>query len=325
MTRSPELGRSAVDLPPAIEPYGVAFRPATPDDLAACAAVWRESINDYLAPRNIGLIPDELGPITRLYRHLQSTDPPRFVVATREELDGPMRERIVGFASAVERERLWFLSMLFVQPGEQGRGLGKALLDQVMPPVEQDRVLATATDSMQPISNALYASLGLVPRMPLLSIVGRPERPDALESLPAGITVRPMEPSDAAEVDAIDAKVLGVRHRVDHDYIGAEGRQGFVFRSSGGDALGYGYTSAVGRVGPAAVLEQRLLWPVVSHLLTAVEPRGASAVWAPGAAGPLVRGMLRAGLRLEDYPILVCWSEPFTDFSRYVPISPGLL
>jgi hypothetical protein len=177
---------------------------------------------------------------------------------------------------------------------------------------------------MQPISNALYASLGVVPRMPLLSIVGRPERPEALARLPDGILAEPILPPDAGNVDAIDIEILDFRHREDHEYMGREGRQGFLYRSTS-KVLGYGYTSAVGRIGPIAVRDEALLWPVVSHLLTAVEPRGASAVWAPGAAGRTVQGLLQAGLRLEDYPILVCWSEPFADFSRYVPLSPGLL
>jgi GNAT superfamily N-acetyltransferase len=288
--------------------------------------VWRDSINDYLAPRNVRLIPDEPGPITRLYRHLQSTDPARFVVATRPVSDGSAGERIVGFASAVERGRLWFLSMLFVRPGEQGRGLGRALLDRVLPESREDRILATATDSMQPISNALYASYGIVPRMPLLGLVGRPERPRALAPLPDGIAATALAEREQASItERLDAQILGFRHPQDHAYLAAEGRQGFVYRSDGGEIVGYGYASMVGRVGPIAVVDEALLWPVAGHLLTAVEPRGASAIWAPGAAGRLVTGLLRAGMRLEDYPILACWSEPFADFSRYVPISPGLL
>jgi hypothetical protein len=35
--------------------------------------------------------------------------------------------------------------------------------------------------------------------------------------------------------------------------------------------------------------------------------------------------LLRAGLRLEGFPVLLCWTRPFADFSRYLPISPGLL
>jgi hypothetical protein len=38
-----------------------------------------------------------------------------------------------------------------------------------------------------------------------------------------------------------------------------------------------------------------------------------------------VRTVLDAGLRLEGFPILLCWSAPFGDFARYIPISPGLL
>ena len=63
----------------------------------------------------------------------------------------------------------------------------------------------------------------------------------------------------------------------------------------------------------------------MSHLLRAVEPRGAQALWLPGAAGPVIELLLRAGLRFEDFPILLGWNRPFADFSRYLPISPGLL
>jgi hypothetical protein len=34
---------------------------------------------------------------------------------------------------------------------------------------------------------------------------------------------------------------------------------------------------------------------------------------------------LEAGLRIEDFPLLLCWSEPLVDVSRYIPFSPGLL
>jgi hypothetical protein len=39
----------------------------------------------------------------------------------------------------------------------------------------------------------------------------------------------------------------------------------------------------------------------------------------------MVSALLRAGLWIDGFPVLLCWSRPFADFSRYVPISPGLL
>jgi hypothetical protein len=98
----------------------------------------------------------------------------------------------------------------------------------------------------------------------------------------------------------------------------------FGYRAADGSLAGYGYTSPVGRIGPVAARDPELLAPIVAHLLTAVEPRGASAIWLPGGAGGAIRTTLEAGLRFEDFPLLLCWSRPFADFGRYIPISPGL-
>ena len=56
-----------------------------------------------------------------------------------------------------------------------------------------------------------------------------------------------------------------------------------------------------------------------------MEPRGALALWVPGDAGETFEMLLRCGLRIDGFPLLVGWSRPFADFSRYVPVSPGLL
>jgi GNAT superfamily N-acetyltransferase len=311
-------------------PAGVTFRPARPDEIAGCGAIWRESINDYLGRLAQPLIPNELGPIARLHGHLHATDPDRFWVAVRGHDAPPF-----AFGAATRRDDVWFLSMLFVRPGEQGAGVGRALLEHVLP--HDGAARGTATDSVQPISNALYASLGIVPRMPMLSVVGRvgPDRPDAMPPLPSGVTPvafeRVVEAPGAGHreladtIDALDREVAGFSHPQDHRWLRIEGRRGFLYRGPDGAPVGYGYASEAGRVGPVAVRDAPLLAPVVGHLLGAVRPRDASIVWVPGAAGPAIEGLLRAGFRLEGFPVLLCWDRPFADFARYLPISPGLL
>jgi GNAT superfamily N-acetyltransferase len=313
-------------------PAGVRLRRAEPADLPACARIWREGINDYLGRLNQREIPNDLAAISRLHAHLLATDPKTFLVAVRSgtvqgNRDG---ERIVAFGAATRRDGVWFLSMLFVLPGEQGGGVGRALLEQIMPP-DGDPVLATCTDSQQPISNALYAAYGMVSRMPLLSFVGRPARRDAFGALPAGVTAAPFEDLAggahrelAGAVDALDREVAGFAHPEDHRFLRLEGRRGFLFRA-GERVLGYGYAAETGRVGPIAVRDEALLAPVLGHVLTAIEPRGASAMWVPGLADRAVVPLLRAGFRLDQFPVLLCWTRPFADFRRYVPISPGLL
>lgn len=310
------------------------YRPARVEELADCAEIWRVSINDYIGRIGQSDVPPEVGPLLRLYGHLQATDPDRFVVA----LDG---ERVVAFASALMREHVWFLSMCFVLPELQGTGVGRALLDATAPPaVGPDGVpivRATATDSAQPISNALYGSLGIVPRVPLLNLIGNPTRPEAFGDLPSGITPVSFEelagggaaPGDghralAAAVDTLDRALLGVAHPIDHRFLRQEGRRGFLYHGPDGTPVGYGYVSEAGRVGPIAALDETLLAPILGHLTRTVQARGAYALWLPGTADRVVVASLQAGFRLDQFPILLCWDRPFADLARYLPISPGL-
>ena len=312
------------------------YRPAAPDDLPAASRVWSAALSDYLGRLNQPTFEPDLTPIHRLLDHLLATDPGRFWVATRPGPDhrpapgdvGAGGERIVGFGSATVRGDTWFLGMLFVDPGEQAAGIGRALLERVRADVD-GLALGTATDSAQPISNALYARLGIVPRLPVLHLAGRVERPRALPGLPSGVEVVPFDAvgMDAAleAVDSIDMQLLGYVRRADHAWLGRDGRIGLLFRDDRGETTGYGYTTRVGRIGPVAALRSEDLAPLLGHLLGVVPPAGAQSLWVPGAAGATVATLLQAGFRLEPFPALLCWTRPFAPFDRYLPISLALI
>lgn len=328
---------------------GLVYRPALVEDLPACTRVWRAALAHYLGRLNSddGL-PFDLEPLRRLLAHLLATDPERFWVAAHPAPaagddraapgdGGAGGDRVVGFGSANVRGGTWFLAMLFVDPAEQAHGIGRELLARTMTDTD-GLALGTATDSAQPISNALYARLGIVPRMPCLHLVGRPDHADGLPGLPAGTAAIPFEQvagdggadapghHDLAEaVGSIDRAVLAYERPADHAWMRRDGRRGWLYRDAGGSPVGYGYLAPVGRIGPVAAVAPGLLAPMVAHLLGAHEPAGASSLWVPGDAGEVVSMLLRTGFRLEPFPALFCWSAPIADFGRYLPITLALV
>jgi len=328
----------------ATAPADLEFRPATEMDLPSCERIWRAGLVGYLGPMGLGDIPEDNPGLRRLHAHTFTTDPARFWVATEAGGDGSTP---IAFGSAVQRGRVWFLSMLFVNPEVQARGVGRGILERILPQdgsVDADgTILSTVTDSAQPISNALYASLGIVPRVPLLGFVGRPREGWAPPPLPAGIVavsvigdrgvpnsdlgarVEPEAGRFAEDRDRLDREVLGFDHPQDHAFAANPDQRTFAYRDGEGRLAGYGAASLAGRVGPIAVRDEAMVAPVLGHLLTTIEPRGASATYLAGSAGAAVRLALDAGLRIDGFPLLLCWTAPFVDLARYVPISPGLL
>jgi hypothetical protein len=226
--------------------------------------------------------------------------------------------------------------MLFVLPEFQGSGIGRDLLSRLLPD-DAGIARATATDSAQPISNALYSTYGIVPRIPLLNLTGLPQRPEAFGALPSGIVALPFDelaagPPDGLghrmlveAIDDLDREVIGVAHPLDHRFLRTESRHGWLYRGPDGRPVGYGYAGEAGRVGPIAVRDEALLAPILGHLTSVVVPRGAFALWVCGSADRALVPALQAGFRLDAFPVLLCWDHPFADFSRYLPISPGLL
>ena len=321
----------------------VRFRPGTSDDLGHCTLIWKAGIEDYQTRLNQPTMPDDLAPLRRLLAHLMRTDPDRFWVAV-----GPDGS-ILGFAAASVREGLWFLAMLFVHPDVQAVGLGQALMDRSQAGTDVDpggpgvpgpddafdsgiHTWGMCTDAVQPISNGLYARRGMVPRIPIWRLFGEVRRWSAVPQLPASLESVPFETASGTEpdgerrlqaiLDDLDREVIGSAHPEDHGFLRREGRVGFLVRDRGdGRALGYVYGSGVGRMGPLLALDPALHPSLVGVAVRETPALGPVALWVPGTADIATRALLDAGLRLDGFPGLICWSRPDHPFVRYLPIS----
>ena len=289
----------------------------------------------------------DLAPIRRLLGHTLATDPDRFWVA----VDGDGEP--CGFSCATVREGLWFLAMLFVRPGTQAAGVGQALMDRAQAGRDVDpggpavpgpdepfdtgiHTWGMCTDAAQPISNGIYARRGMVPRIPVWRLVGEVRRWSAVPPLPPSLEAVPFERAEAdgpegprrlAELVAgLDREVIGSAHPAEHAYLRREGRSGFVVRErANGRVQGYVYGSGGGRLGPMAALDPALHPQLLGVAVRETPMLGAVAMWVPGTADIAMRALLEAGLKLEGFPGLVCWSRREHPFERYVPISLALV
>ena len=120
--------------------------------------------------------------------------------------------------------------------------------------------------------------------------------------------------------------MIGSAHPADHGFLRRDGRVGFLLRDRGNGApLGYVYGSGIGRMGPLLALDPALHPTLVGIAVRETPALGPVALWVPGTADIATRALLDAGLRLDGFPGLVCWSRPDHPFERYLPISLALV
>lgn len=263
------------------------IRPTTDADLPALDAVFRAAIDEVF--HRHAFEPPNPPPeaFAAQHRHLLRHDAERCFVAEDEG-------RVVAFVAALERGDAWFLSSLFVRPEHQGRGLGRALLERAWG--GEDRRRLTLTDSIQPISNGLYARRGLVPTTPLLALVGTPQVAER-----GGL--EPATPTPDA-LAALDAAAYGFDRSVDHAYWRGVGKSTLWLR--GGEPAAYSYVVGGAWIGPVAGADPEAAASALQAELERAE--GPVRVLVPGSSRELVETSLAAGLRIGGPPGLLLLS-----------------
>jgi predicted GNAT family acetyltransferase len=125
-------------------------------------------------------------------------------------------DTVVGMAEAIRRGRFWGLSMLFVHPAHQSRGIGRRLLDRALTYAEGSRVRMIMT-SPDPRALRRYSRAGLAIH-PAVEAEGMVDR----AAIPADLPGRTGDVTDLDLVEHVDRTTLGrsraedVEHMVKH-------------------------------------------------------------------------------------------------------------
>jgi predicted N-acetyltransferase YhbS len=276
-------------------------RPLGPDDLDATAE---------LTAAAFGIDIDEednrrrwLGRLA----HPLRTDPGGAFVAER---DG----RVLGAAQAIRRERLWVLSLLAVDPGAQGAGAGRALMERTVAygAGGDTGLIISSTD---PRALHLYGLSGFSLR-PAFEARGNLNRAKLPRADPA---VREAGIEELDELASISRDVRGAPHTGELAF--ALGRGARVLRH--GDR-GFSVTMpgmAVWMLAardPAAA--QALLWGAL-ELVGDVDEDHRSVRWITGGQDWAIDLLLRAGYTLRPYGAVCVRGRP-GPLNPYLPSPP---
>lgn len=253
----------------------ISYRPTTPDDLASLQRVFSRAIEPVMLARGYPFEPPSVEAYERGPRHLLTTDPGRLWVA---EAGG----QVMGFTAAWVRDDTWFLGSLFIDPEVQGRGVGKQLFALAVEGAPDHRM--TITDSIQPISNALYGRNGLVPIAPLVRFAGAGE---------AGQTELELGDALPDGLAAIDRAAYGFARSVDHGYWASMGERHVWFR--GGEGVAWSYRWPDGKIGPLAAVDGATAAAAVRSELASGGP---ASIEAPTTSRSIYCAALAAGLQI---------------------------
>lgn len=278
MNTSTRWNRGAVD-----------FRPATESDLVGEYAVFVAAQEELHVRRGAGWSAapfDPSGRWAKVHRHLLTNDGERSFVAEHQG-------RIVGFTAALVRDDCWYLSALFIDPGYQGKGIGRRLLDLAWDGAQERRI--TITEAIQPVSTGLYAKRGLLPVAPVLALEGRP-------AIAAGGTgLEPTAPT-AEALAAIDLAAYGFDRAVDHEFWAQTSSRATVWLCDG-EPRAYSYRGLFG-IGPVAGRDPASAAEALESELAACADEEIH-IDIPGTSIALVAVALDAGLRFTDPGLLL--------------------
>lgn len=238
----------------------ITYRPMTVEDVPAAAAIQRAT---HVQRAERLREPHEDKPADRIAVFERTLT--RFVSANHAgtpfchiaERDGT----VIGYAAAIRREDLWGLALLFVAPGEQGRGIGQGLLERSLASATDARVrLIRASDHPQAARRYHHAGLRLYPAT---RFRGTPDR----TALPTDLPGRLGSVADLDLVEHVDRQARGPTRTADAEF--AMEHEGQLIIVDSADGRGWAISRPdqgprmLGATTPAA--GQAVLWTAFAH------------------------------------------------------------
>lgn len=296
------------------------YRPARAQDLATTDALVVATINDLTERHGFG--------------PMAASSPPNFqLFSLQDDPDGLWIAEdggdILGFAWSWVCGNVWFLAQLFVDPAQQGRGIGNELLKRTLEHARRSGAAhkALITFTFNRVSQGLYIRHGLFPKMPVYFFGAARERVTAILREPP---LRSVAIDDTAAhmktLAEIDAHAVGTTREKHHRYLLDDSETTGAMLYAGDACVGYAYIASSGHIGPLAVTRADVLGDAFTTALKMaadVSPEKISA-FIPGTCDRALSLAVKQGMCIT-FPMLLMASPGYGDWTQYLPRNPGFM
>lgn len=256
--------------------------------------------------------------------HVLSTDAPSFWVAE-------IQNKIVGFACAIVRAPIWFLCDFWVLPKFRGRGIGRKLLTRALRSEKRYTLISTYS-SLYPAAMRSYILLGMMPRFPVYTLVGRSNEIRINWSTKAGLRLIEFGSSrdDKSSqgwmrtLGAMDRTVRGSARQEDHVFFLSRNNMRCWMVERRSEPLGYFYFSRKGQIGPLAVGDPRYKLEILQEAVRMASTCFAKiTVRVPGPNSESIRALLKSGFRIDSHAIFMS-SKEYGKMGQYIISGPAM-
>jgi len=278
------------------------IRPATEEDLEDIARIFESSVAWLTSRYRPDLPTDEHPPgstsRSEFYRHLLGTG----IILLAEDPEP------VGFAGAITRDGVWFLSQFWVVPDRHGSGIGSVLLDETLA-WGRDATAFSVVASPYPVAQKIYLRASMYPLWTQLDMSGT----FPASAMPEGI--EELTVADQSWVDQLDGEIRGTARPEDHAFWRSVAK-GFALRRDG-SSVGYVYGWSDGKLGPGAARDPADI-PLLLRAAALEIPAGRTAsVAIPSSNWIALRELTRLGFTPMSANTFMA-SRSLGDASRYI-------
>lgn len=236
--------------------------------------------------------------------------------------------KVVGWALSTERDGMFELTLFFVDPAAQAKGIGRGLLERAFPPGRgRSRAIVATQD---PSALSLYLRFGVDYITTAVDLLGRPvasasQSDLAIERVRYDSVGSHWNTSDLEAIARIERSILGHERAADLQFLLRE-RPAWIARR-GEQVVGMAFGQGTGGTGPIGALDGEDLPALIATVESEAAGRGVEEIgfFVPMSNTAAMSYLVGRRFRFDPFFTFILGDPATMHLDRWVITQPGFI